>query len=89
MIGQAHGWFEPNSDFVIDKIEMSGRHRSRGHGSSLIRELRKKAQSVGCQNFVFRGVISNNVRAIELYKSMGASGIQVSKHLYDYIISPP
>ncbi len=89
MIGRAHGWFEPTSDFVIDKIEMSSRHRSRGYGSQLIDELRRKARSVDCKDFVFRGVLPSNVRAIGLYESLGASAVKVSSNMYDFVISPP
>lgn len=89
VIGRAHGSFEPQMDFVIDKIEMLSQHRSRGYGSLMIEEMRCKAKAMKCTAFVFRGVMSSNVRAIGLYESMGALGVHAVDDLYDFVISPP
>ncbi len=89
VIGRAHGSFEPNSDFVIDKIEMLSKHRSRGYGTLMIDEMRRKARALRCTDFVFRGVMSSNVRAIGLYESMGALPVHAVDDLYDFVISPP
>ena len=89
VIGRAHGSFELNADFVVDKIEMLPQHRSRGYGSLLIIELRLKARSLSCTDFIFRGVLSSNVRAIGLYESLGALAVHAVDDLYDFVISPP
>lgn len=89
MIGRAHGWFEPGAEFVVDKIEINPPHRSKGYGSLLIEALRNKARTAHCSGFVFRRVASHNLRAIELYESLGATAVPVSSGGYDFIISPP
>lgn len=89
MVGRAHGWFEPDCAFVIDKIEISKRHRSRGYGSTLISALRSKARSVRCTEFVFSRVMPDNVRAIGLYQSLGAKAIETKTHALDFSLSPP
>ena len=89
MVGRAHGWFEPDSAFVIDKIEIDRRHRSRGYGSEMISALRSKARSVRCKEFVFRRVMPDNLRAIGLYQSLGAKAFETTTHAFDYRLSPP
>lgn len=89
MVGRAHGWFEPDSAFVIDKIEISKRHRSRGYGSTLISALRSKARAVRCKEFVFSRVMPDNVRAIGLYQSLGAKAVETTTHALDFSLSPP
>ncbi|MBP6534000.1 MAG: GNAT family N-acetyltransferase [Arenimonas sp.] len=89
MVGRAHGWFEPDSAFVIDKIEIDRRHRSRGYGSEMISALRSKARSVRCTEFVFSRVMPDNVRAIGLYQSLGAKAIETTTHAFDFRLSPP
>ena len=89
IIGRAHGWFEPRSEFVIEKIEIGHRYRSKGYGSVLIRALRQKARSLHCKDFVFRSVRANNHRAIVLYESMGAAAQEESHGPVDFVIAPP
>jgi ribosomal protein S18 acetylase RimI-like enzyme len=89
MVGRAHGWFEPDSAFVIDKIEIDRRHRSRGYGSTLISALRSKARALRCKEFVFSRVMPDNVRAIGLYQSLGAKAFETTTHAFDYRLSPP
>ena len=89
MVGRAHGWFEPDSAFVIDKIEIDGRYRLRGYGLEMISALRSKARSVRCKEFVFRRVMPDNLRAIGLYQSLGAKPIETQTHAFDFRLSPP
>jgi ribosomal protein S18 acetylase RimI-like enzyme len=89
LAGRAHGWFEPGGRFVLEKVEMDPRHRSKGYGSALIAALRAKARESGCTEFVFGGVREANAGAIGLYESMGAHGIPKSDGLLDFVIAPP
>lgn len=88
-VGRAHGWFEPGSRFVLEKIEMTPRHRSKGYGTALIGELRAKAREKDCSELVFQGVRSANRGAIKLYRSMGAHAVPRPGDLYEFVISPP
>ena len=89
IVGRAHGWFEPDHAFVIDKIEISVRHRSRGYGSEMISALRNKARALRCKDFLFSRVMPDNLRAIGLYQSLGAEAIETTTHAFDYRLSPP
>ena len=48
-VGRAHGWFESGERFVLEKIEIDSRQRSRGYGSTVIERLRQKARDEGCR----------------------------------------
>jgi GNAT superfamily N-acetyltransferase len=87
--GRAHGWFQPGSRFVLEKIEMTRPHRSKGYGTFLIQELRAKARENGCVELVIQGVRATNRRAIKLYTSLGASSVVTSDDLREFVISPP
>jgi ribosomal protein S18 acetylase RimI-like enzyme len=89
LAGRAHGWFEPGGRFVLEKVEMAPRYRSKGHGSALIEALREKARASGCTEFVFHGVREANAGAIRLYEAMGARGVATSDGLMDFVITPP
>ena len=89
LAGRAHGWFEPGGRFLLEKIELDRRHRSKGHGTTLIEALRAQARESGCTEFVFGGVREANGRAIRLYESMGARGVPKSDGLLDFVITPP
>ena len=88
-VGRAHGWFEAGASFVLEKIEIDSRQRSRGYGSTVIEQLRQKARDKGCQELVINNVRSSNHRAIALYEGMGAKAVQRSAGLYAFVISPP
>ena len=88
-VGRAHGWFEPGASFVLEKIEIDSRQRSRGYGSMVIERLRKKARDKGCLELVVNNVRSSNHRAISLYEAMGAKAVPTSADLCAYVISPP
>ena len=87
--GRAHGWFEPGARFVLEKIEMTRPHRSKGYGTFLIEELRAKARENGCTELVIQGVVATNRRAIRLYESLGATGTPASEELRAFVFSPP
>ena len=89
LAGRAHGWFEPGGRFLLDKVELESRHRSKGHGTAMIEALRAKARDSGCTEFVFGGVRVANAGAIRLYESMGAQPRPKSEGLLDYVIAPP
>ena len=89
LVGRAHGWFEPGARFMLEKVELAPRHRSKGHGTALIEVLRAKARESGCTEFVFHGVRAANHGAIRLYESMGARGVPKSDELLDFVITPP
>lgn len=89
VIGRAHGWFSPNSLFVLQKIELSSRHRSNGYGTSIIEELREKARNQGCSSFVFSDVQRKNVRAIRLYESLSATPTTGSAESCEFVLTPP
>lgn len=87
--GRAHGWYEPGGRFVLEKIELERAQRSRGYGSAVIEQLRRKARAEGCVELVFQGVRNANRGAIRLYESLGAVATPPSDGLRDYILSPP
>jgi GNAT superfamily N-acetyltransferase len=89
LAGRAHGWFQPGGRFLVEKIEIERRHRSKGHGSAVIEALRIKARESGCTEFVFGGVREANSLAIRLYESMGARPVPKSDGLLDFVISRP
>nr|WP_165782409.1 GNAT family N-acetyltransferase [Lysobacter silvestris] len=89
IIGRAHGWFAPNAAFVLEKIELSHRYRSRGYGTAIVEELRLKARANGCSTFVFSGVRPDNSRAIKLYESFNAVPSGNPGDTLDYVITPP
>ena len=89
VIGRAHGWFAPNASFVLEKIELDQRHRSKGFGTSMIACLRAQARHQHCTRFVFAGVMRNNAGAIRLYESMDAVVNILSDERCEYILSPP
>lgn len=89
LAGRAHGWFEPGGRFLLEKVEMERRHRSKGYGSAVIEALRAKARECGCTEFVFGGVREANLLAIKLYESMGACARPKSDGLLDFVIAPP
>lgn len=74
---------------MIDKIEISERHRSRGYGSEMISALRNKARTLRCKDFLFSRVMPDNIRAIGLYRSLGAKAIPTTSQAFDYHLSPP
>jgi GNAT superfamily N-acetyltransferase len=84
--GRAHGWFQPGSQFVLEKIEITRPHRSKGYGTVVLEELRAKARQCGCSELVFQGVRADNSGAIKLYKSLGASPVPTSGNLCDFVI---
>ena len=88
-VGRAHGWFEPGGSFVLEKIEIDSRQRSRGYGSKVIEQLRQKARDKGCHELVINNVRSSNHRAIALYEAMGAKAVPLSTSLCAFVISPP
>lgn len=88
-VGRAHGWFEPGGQFVLEKIEIDSRQRSRGYGSTVIEQLRQKARDKGCRELVINNVRASNHRAISLYEAMGAKAGPVSEALCAFVISPP
>ena len=88
-VGRAHGWFEAEGSFVLEKIEIDSRQRSRGYGSAVIEQLRQKARDKGCRELVINNVRSSNRRAISLYEAMGAKAVQTSENLYAFVITPP
>lgn len=88
-VGRAHGWFEPGGSFVLEKIEIDSRQRSRGYGSTVIEQLRQKARDKGCHELVINNVRSSNHRAIALYEAMGAKAVPLSASLSAFVISPP
>ena len=88
-VGRAHGWFEPGESFVLEKIEIDSRQRSRGYGSTVIEQLRQKARDKGCRELVINNVRSSNFRAIALYEAMGAKAVPLSASLCAFVISPP
>ena len=88
-VGRAHGWFESGESFVLEKIEIDSRMRSRGYGSTVIEQLRQKARTEGCRELVINNVRSNNHRAISLYEALGAKAVQLSSSLCTFAISPP
>ena len=87
--GRAHGWFEPGARFVLEKIEMTRPHRSKGYGTFLIEQLRTKAREHGCAELVIQGVLATNRRAIKLYTSLGANCVPTSEELRECVIAPP
>lgn len=89
LVGRAHGWFEDGGRFLLEKVEMDARHRSKGYGTALIEALRAKARESGCTEFVFGGVRNANTRAIRLYESMGARRVHKADDLLDFVIAPP
>lgn len=88
-VGRAHGWFEPGASFVLEKIEIDSRQRSRGYGSIVVERLRQKARDKGCRELVVNNVRYSNHRAISLYEGMGAKAVPTSASLCAYVISPP
>ncbi|WP_133480001.1 GNAT family N-acetyltransferase [Cognatilysobacter segetis] len=89
LVGRGHGWFEPGGRFLLEKVEMTPRHRSKGYGSLVIEALREKARASDCTEFVFHGVRPANRGAIRLYESLGAQGIAKPDGLMDFVIAPP
>jgi len=89
VIGRAHGWFSPNAAFVVEKIELSERYRSRGYGTSMVEELRSTARANGCSSFVFSGVRPDNSGAIRLYESFNAVATGNPGDNLDFVITPP
>lgn len=87
--GRAHGWFQPGSQFVLQKIEVTRPHRSKGYGTFLIEELRAKARENGCIELAIQDVRSSNRRAIKLYRSLGARSVSISEGLFEFVIAPP
>lgn len=87
--GRAYGWFESDGRFVLEKIEVTHSHRSKGYGTLLIEALRAKARDIGCTELVIQGVRSGNRGAIKLYKALGASALPASDGLCDFVFSPP
>lgn len=88
-VGRAHGWFEAGASFVLEKIEIDPKQRSRGYGSAVIEQLRQKARDKGCRELVINNVRSSNRRAIALYEAMGARPVEMSGNLCAFVISPP
>ena len=88
-VGRAHGWFEPGESFVLEKIEIDSRQRSRGYGSTVIEQLRQKAREKACRELVINNVRSSNHRAIALYEAMGAKAVPLSASLCAFVITPP
>lgn len=88
-VGRAHGWFEPLGSFVLEKIEIDPKQRSRGYGSAVIEQLRQKARDKECRELVIKNVRSTNRRAISLYEAMGAKALPTSESLWAFVISPP
>ena len=88
-VGRAHGWFESGERFVLEKIEIDSRQRSRGYGSTVIERLRQKARDEGCRELVINNVRASNHRAISLYEAMGAKAVPLSSSLCAFVISPP
>ncbi|MBS0227015.1 MAG: GNAT family N-acetyltransferase [Proteobacteria bacterium] len=89
VIGRAHGWFSPNSLFVLQKIELNQQHRSRGYGSAMIQELREKARNQNCSSFIFSEVQRSNTRAIRLYESLKATPTDCSGEVCAFVLTPP
>ncbi|WP_430760108.1 GNAT family N-acetyltransferase [Solilutibacter silvestris] len=89
VIGRAHGWFSPNSLFVLQKIELDQRHRSRGYGTSIIQELREEARNQSCSSFIFSDVQRSNIRAIRLYESLKATPTDGSAEACAFVLTPP
>ncbi len=89
IIGRAHGWFSPNSLFVLEKIELNQQYRSRGYGTSIIQELREEARNQSCSSFIFSGVQRNNIRAIRLYESLNATPADSSAEVCEFVLTPP
>lgn len=88
-VGRAHGWFEPGERFVLEKIEIDSKQRSRGYGTTVIEKLRQKARDKGCRELVISNVRSCNHRAIALYEAIGAKAVPTSESHYAFVISPP
>ncbi|KAF1725043.1 hypothetical protein CSC76_12760 [Pseudoxanthomonas mexicana] len=88
-VGRAHGWFESGERFVLEKIEIDSRQRSRGYGSTVIERLRQKARDEGCRELVINNVRASNHRAISLYEALGAKAVPLSSSLCAFAISPP
>lgn len=89
VIGRAHGWFSPNSLFVLQKIELNRQHRSRGYGTAIIQELREEARNQNCSSFVFSEVQRSNTRAIRLYESLKATSTDCSAEVCAFVLTPP
>ena len=89
LCGRAHGWFEPGGRFVLEKIEMARAHRSRGHGTALIAELRAKARELGCTALVIQNVRTGNLGAVRLYRTLGAIASPPVDGMGEFIIAPP
>lgn len=89
LCGRAFGWFVPQAEFVMEKIEIVASHRSRGYGSAVIAHLREKAREQRCVELVFKGVRASNSGAIRLYESLGAVGVPTSDDLISFVLSPP
>ena len=87
--GRAYGWFQADSRFVLEKIEVTAALRSKGYGTLLIDELRSKAREMGCTGLVIQGVRAGNRRAIKLYESLGAVAQPATDGLCDFVFSPP
>jgi GNAT superfamily N-acetyltransferase len=55
-IGEAHGNFQKNGPFTVDRLDIFGDHRGKEYGSYVIEELRAKARRRKCSEFCFTGV---------------------------------
>ena len=89
IIGRAHGWYTPGAEFVLEKIELDARHRSKGFGTEIIDYLRAHARTQQCTHFVFAGVMRANAGAIRLYESMQAVAGPLKDDGRAYTITPP
>jgi ribosomal protein S18 acetylase RimI-like enzyme len=88
-IGAANGKLGGAQEFHLDSIDVFSEHRSKGHGSKIIKYLIKMALKKNCKNFVFVGVSVKNTNAAKLYQKFKAAPrpINGTKEIQDFVLS--